>query len=232
MSSPAAVDLLLALLEPGDAWDVSGNEVIGRLQDAGLAASPARVMARLLRLETQGLVRVERQPEHRFRLTPAGEEAAYAHGPGSPIDVTLVMADLVGFVAYTTRRGDKAAHRAAWSFQRCAEQSLQAGGGDAVKGLGDGVLGTAPSAKAALTAVRELAHHCRDLDGEPWQLRAAVHRGRPVAHRGDLFGADVNLVARMCDVANPGEALLTGGGTEHLDLRGLDHPVTVERVLL
>jgi len=232
MGAPSTIDILLALLEPSAEWGVSGDEAIARLAAAGVSASPASVLARLLRLEDQGLVQVERRPEHRFRLTANGEEAAYAQGPGSPVDVTLVMADLVGFVAYTSRHGDEAAHRAAWSFQRHAARALQTGGGDTVKALGDGVLGTSPSTDAALTAVKELAERSREIEGEPWQLRAAVHDGRPVAHRGDLFGADVNLVARLCQAADPGQALVTGRGGEGLALRGLDAPVTVERVAL
>ena len=199
---------------------------------AGISVSPAKVLARLLRLEHQGLVWVERQPEHRFRLTSEGEATAYRTGPRAPVEVTLVMADLVGFVTFTNRHGDEAAHRAAWAFHRCAEQALEACGGDALKGLGDGVLGTSPSTGAGLTAVKELAGHCHNLDGGPWRLRAGVHDGRPVSHRGDLFGADVNLVARLCDAAHPGEALVTGTGQEALALRGLDLPVTVERVAL
>ncbi len=232
MSIPSAVDVLLALLEPSDEWGVSGDEVIARLAAGGVSASPGKVLARLLRLEDQGLVLVERRPGHRFRLTSAGEVAAYTQGPGAPLDVTLVMADLVGFVAYTTRQGDEAAHRAAWAFQRRAELAFQASGGDTVKALGDGVLGTSPSTDAALVAVKELARHSRELEGEAWELRAAVHDGRPVSHRGDLFGADVNLVARLCKAALPGQALVTGRGGEALAVRGLDEPVNVERVPL
>ena len=40
--------------------------------------------------------------------------------------------------------------------------------------------------------------------------------------RGDLFGRDVNLVARLCDAARPGELLRSSGGSgepEHLETR-------------
>lgn len=230
MPGPSAVEVLLALLEPAGGDSVSGDVVIDRLTASRVSASPARVMARLLSLEALGWVDVERRPEYRFRLTAAGEDAAYAHGPGSPVTVTLVMADLVGFVSFTTRRGDEAAHRAAWTFQRTAERALQGCGGDVIKSLGDGVLATAASTDAALVALKELAGGCRELEGEPWRLRAAVHDGRPVAHRGDLFGADVNLVARLCDAAQPGEVVVTGRGLEALAVRGLERPVAVDRL--
>jgi len=214
MPAATPVDVLLALLEPRETGSVAGDEVISRLVAGGMSASPGKVLARLLRLEHQGLVQIERGPELRFRLTAAGEEAVYTHGPGSPLEVTLVMVDLVGFVTFTDRHGDGAAHRAAWTFQRCAEQALRGCGGNTVKGLGDGVLGTSPSTDAGLAAVKELAQHCGELEGERWRVRAAVHDGRPVSHRGDLFGGDVNLVARLCDAACPGEALVTRPGAK------------------
>src|SRR5436190_1414169 len=81
--------------------------------------------------------------------------------------------------------------------------------GTIVKPLGDGFMGTATRSDAAIDAVRQVAHRCRRPDGERWPLRASVHRGRPIAFRGDLFGADVNLAARLCEAASPGELVTT-----------------------
>ncbi len=72
-------------------------------------------------------------------------------------------------------------------------------------------------------------------DGEPWLLRAASHVGRPIRHDGDLFGNDVNLVARLCAAAAPGELVfsVTGEGShERLEVRGLDAAVPVQRVAI
>jgi adenylate cyclase len=141
------------------------------------------------------------------------------------------MADLVGYVAYTARAGDAAAHAIAAALGRAATKALRERGGDVVKLIGDGVLATAPSVARAVDAARAIAGACRDLDGGPWMLRAAVHAGRPVAHRGDLFGADVNLVSRLCALAPAGQVLVTGGG-EAYPVRGLDEPVAAKALAL
>ena len=232
MRGPTSVEVLLALLEPGSSQPCGGDEVVARLASAGVTASPSTVLATLLRLEDSGHVRVERTPRYRFGLSRLGEDAVYELGPGRVVDVTLVFADLVGFVAFTERAGDTAAHAVALTVSGTAARVFSRGGGELVKSLGDGVLATAPSVDTALAAVSDLARACSSLDGESWQLRAAIHEGHPVSFRGDLFGADVNLVSRLCDLAPEGHALVTGLGGEPVEVRGLREPVPVLRVPL
>src|SRR5690242_7599224 len=126
MGGPAAVDVLLALLEPTPADAVDGDELMARLSTAGVRATPASVLARLVSLENSGHVVIDRRPDYRFALTESGRRAAYDLGPGNPIEVTLVMADLVGFVAFTERAGDAAAHATASAFNAAAVRSMDA----------------------------------------------------------------------------------------------------------
>jgi class 3 adenylate cyclase len=67
-------------------------------------------------------------------------------------------------------------------------------------------------------------------------LRAAVHSGRPISFRGDLFGADVNLAARLCSAAQPGELVMTTApsdpAAESLNVRGLRDPISVTRMVV
>jgi class 3 adenylate cyclase len=88
-----------------------------------------------------------------------------------------------------------------------------------------------PDADAS-AVMAEIGRACLLPSGEPWPMRAASHVGRPIRCGGDLFGADVNLVARLCAAAEPGQLLLshaTDGSREHLDLRGVAAPVPVVR---
>src|SRR4051812_41192102 len=119
------------------------------------------------------------------------------------------MVDLVGFVAFTEREGDQAAHHVARQLQDLADAELRRAGGALVKALGDGFLGTARTENEGVGAVRTVARQGLRPDGQSWPLRAAVHRGRPISYRGDLFGADVNLTARLCSAAQPGELVMT-----------------------
>lgn len=228
------LDVLLALLGTSVDGPVDGDTVTRRLAANGRELTASRLLAQLLALEASGHLEVSRENGYRFALTPFGEEAAYELGPGDAIDVVLVMVDLVGFVAFTAEQGDSAAHQVARQLQDLGDAELRRAGGKLVKPLGDGFLGTVHTFSGGVGIVRNVAQQCRRPDGRPWPLRAAVHRGRPISFRGDLFGADVNLTARLCSAAEPGELVMTTApGDPHaeaLNVRGLTDPISVTRM--
>lgn len=236
MKRGARLDVLLALLGTRTDGAVDGATVDRRLQLAGHAPKPSALLAQLLALETSGFVAVDRTDGYRFALTDRGEATVYELGPGDPIDVVLVMVDLVGFVAFTAEHGDTAAHEAARRLHDVGDSELRRVGGKVVKPLGDGFLGTARTRDDAIRAVRNIAQRCPRPDGESWPLRAAVHRGRPIAFRGDLFGGDVNLASRLCAAAEPGQLVTTTSSddpdAEQLDVRGLDDAIAVTRMAM
>src|SRR4051812_33405016 len=179
MGKPSRHDVLLALLGTTERG-INGTSVGRRLELAGLPTKPSTLLSHLLTLEATGLVAVHRDDGYRFGLTAEGEHAAYQLGPGDPVDVVLVMVDLVGFVSFTERHGDNAAHHAARALHDVGDDELRRVGGAIVKPLGDGFMGTASRSDAAIDAVRQIAHRCRRPDGAHWPLRASVHRGRPI----------------------------------------------------
>jgi class 3 adenylate cyclase len=221
--------VLLALVGPA----VDGTTVARRLEDGGRSMRAGQLLAQLLALETSGHVRVSREDGYLFSLTPLGEESAGALGPGQPMDLILVMADLVGYVAFTASHDDLAAQQAAHLLQRLAHDELRREGGRVVKSLGDGVLGTVAAGADAVGALDRLAARLEHPDGGRWPLRAAVHAGRPIVLDGDVYGHDVNLVARLCAAAGPNELLVSGTGDRPADevlmIRGLEAPVPVRR---
>jgi adenylate cyclase len=227
-------EVLLALLGTSTTGPVDGETVSRRLAAGGRTLSPKRLLAQLLTLEASGHLEVSRDGSHRFALTALGEEAAYALGPGDPIEVVLVMVDLVGFVSFTAEQGDGAAHEAARRLQDIGDAELRRAGGKLVKPLGDGFLATVRTPNEGVAIVRRVAEKCLRPDGQPWPLRAAVHPGRPISFRGDLFGADVNLTARLCSAAQPGQVVLTAAAgdpdAESLSVRGLAEPIAVKRL--
>ena len=120
------------------------------------------------------------------------------------------MVDLVGFVSFTEAHGDSAAHHAARHLHDVGDIELRRVGGTIVKPLGDGFMGTATRSDAAIDAVRQVAHRCRRPDGERWPLRASVHRGRPIAFRGDLSalrGAPSSLLGAPSSLRSPPSSL-------------------------
>ncbi len=234
MGPKLGTEVLLALLdvaEPG----VGGLELQDRLGAQGKRPSADKLLVTLLSLETAGHVAVRREAAMGFALTAQGRERAYELGGGQPVHLQLLMADLVGFTAFTSMHGDTAAHAAADGFHRAATDALRLGGGEVVKVMGDGFLAWLPPAADPMPVVTAVAAGCERPDGEPWLLRAASHVGHPIRHRRDLFGGDVNLVARLCAAAAPGELVRSHGGVdrpEPLQVRGLDAPVSVWRMAI
>jgi adenylate cyclase len=49
------------------------------------------------------------------------------------------------------------------------------------------------------------------------QLRTGIHLGRPRKVGGDYLGVDVNVAARLCDAARPGEVLVSDRALLKLD---------------
>lgn len=234
MGATKRLEVLFALLGTNDDQPLDGHALTRRLARAGTPTAPDVLLTALLRLEESGHVVVHRNPAHAFSITPLGAEAAHDLGPGGRIDATIVMIDLVGFVAFTEAYGDGAARHAALVLQAAAESELRLRGGRVVKSLGDGVLGMLPPGSDVHGAVAAVAHRCELPDGSRWKVRAAARDGRPIAHGGDLYGADVNLVARLCGVAVPDELVvalpLAGTDTERVELRGIADAVPIERV--
>lgn len=235
MGTTLGTEVLLALLDVGDVG-INGAEVQDRLAALGKRPAADVLLIALLRLEAAGHVVVDRADSAMtFALSATGRDRAYELGGGQPVHLQLLMADLVGYVAFTSEHGDAAGHAAAGLLHHAASDAVRLGGGEVVKVMGDGFLAWLPPAADPEPVVRAVAMNCVHPSGEPWRLRAASHIGTPIRHRNDLFGNDVNLVARLCDAASPGELLRSGGGRgepEKLEVRGFDAPIPVWRVAL
>lgn len=119
--------------------------------------------------------------------------------------------------------------------------------GRVVKSLGDGLLlefDSAPHGVAAALAMHAwIKSECADMR-MPLALRAGLHCAEVYADEHDIYGAGVNLAARIATLAGPGETVVTSqirdGLTDGLDgvledlgecyLRHIDTPVRAWRV--
>lgn len=223
--------VLLALLgQP----PMSGYELCATISEgSGRRCTPGRLLPMLVTLEHRGLLAVDRSGDpYRYFLTPQGEVAAHAVGPARPEPAVLVMADLCGFTRFTVQQGDAAAHEQSSRLTRAVQRLVRPLHGSLVKSLGDGVLVRLPVGTDPVPLLRSLAAELGDAEPR-WAVHAAAHVGAPIRHGGDLFGRDVNLVARLCDRAAEGELLVCAqDGDEEMQLDGLDEPVRVRRVRL
>jgi class 3 adenylate cyclase len=229
-----STEVLLALLDVAEVG-VSGEEVQQRLKERGKKPRADKLFVALLQLEDTGHVQIDRGEGMRFALTQKGRDRAYELGGGKPVHLQLLMADLVSFTEYTSTHGDAAARAAAGTLHQVASDAVRRDGGQVVKVLGDGFLAWLPPSGDPMPVLRAVTVGCSGSDGQRWQLHAASHVGHPIQHSGDLFGADVNLVSRLCDAAAPGELVRSGGGRgepESLTLRGFDDPISVWREVI
>jgi len=125
----------------------------------------------------------------------------------SETERTLLIADLSGYTALTETHGAMHASEIVLRFGQLAEASLEAGV-TIVDRVGDQVLCAGTDTHALLrSALRLFAA----VEGEPdfLAVQAGIHRGPVVERAGRLFGAPLNLTARLASHARGGQILCT-----------------------
>jgi adenylate cyclase len=140
-------------------------------------------------------------------------------GSSRRIEATFGFIDLAGFTALTETHGD---HDAADMAARFAELTRAAlGTGDRlIKTIGDAVLVASATPGDALELVERLLMSSAAEKSLP-ALRAGFHHGPAVERDGDVFGAAVNLAARVSAEAYAGEVLVTDAIAAAASDRGL-----------
>jgi class 3 adenylate cyclase len=124
---------------------------------------------------------------------------------------TIVFTDIVGFTEFTALKGDADA-LALLERQEHLVRSVMPADARIVKELGDGLLLWFSNSVGALRGT--LALLCRfeeesDATGLPLWVRIGMHHGDALERGRDLVGHNVNLAARIVDLAGPGEVLLS-----------------------
>lgn len=127
------------------------------------------------------------------------------------IQGTVVFTDLVGFTEYTALQGDEVAAELLSVQERLVRETLPE---DAriVKELGDGLLLWFDDACAAIRTSLRLQQRFEQESSSsdlPLWVRCGMHSGQQTRRGEDLIGHDVNVAARIVDVAGPGEVLLS-----------------------
>jgi adenylate cyclase len=123
----------------------------------------------------------------------------------------VAFTDIVGFTEFCAVRGDDEAV-ALLSVQDQLVHDALPPGARIVKELGDGLLLWFPDACASLTTCLDLqdVFERRTQDTlEPLWVRMGLHWGNPARRGDDLVGHDINLTARIVDMAGPGEVLVS-----------------------
>jgi class 3 adenylate cyclase/tetratricopeptide (TPR) repeat protein len=175
------------------------------------------------------------------------EQAGAAHSPPAAIH-TFLIADIRGYTSFTAEHGDEAAARLATRFAGLAQEVVEAYGGRVVELRGDEALAVFVSARQALrAAVRfqaRLAEETRVDPTLPLRVGIGLDAGEAPPVGTGYRGAALNLAARLCSLAGPGEVLasqtvagvarvvdgLTFEDRGTVRLKGFTDPVPVIRV--
>jgi adenylate cyclase len=136
----------------------------------------------------------------------------------TPAPGAIAFTDLVGFTEYTAERGDERALAVLDAQARVVDAALPP---DArvVKELGDGLMLWFPDAIGAVTTCLELRDRfeARAFDEAPLGVRMGLHWGTPTPRGADFVGHDVNVAARIVELAGAGELLVSEATRAHTD---------------
>ena len=116
---------------------------------------------------------------------------------------TFCFADLCGFTAYTRSHGPHEAVVMLGDFRRITRSVAAKRGVRVAKWLGDGAMLVSTNAAAALSLGAHLIHH---FASRGIQVRVGAATGEALLFEGDDYvGEPVNLAAKLCAAAPPGE---------------------------
>jgi class 3 adenylate cyclase len=171
-----------------------------------------------------------------FRVIPVDERSVESFmgailepGLGEPFVQTafraILFTDIEGSTAHTMRVGDARAVVLLRAHDGIVRAALGIHGGSEVKHTGDGIMASfisaARSVECALEIQRQATQHNAASKEGPW-LRIGISVGEPVTEEGDLFGAAVQLAARVCAHGTPGGILVSGAVREVCLGKGFD----------
>jgi class 3 adenylate cyclase len=139
------------------------------------------------------------------------------HPPGEAfVDAafrTILFTDIVESTSLTQRLGDAGAMVMVRAHDEIVRGSLGRHRGSEVKHTGDGLMAAFPSVVSAIESAVDIQRRVADAERTgrlPVSIRIGMAAGEPVTERNDLFGATVQLAARLCSRADPGGILVAG----------------------
>jgi len=169
--------------------------------------------------------------------------------PGTPWAAsafrTIMITDIVGSTSLIDALGDFGAKEIVLEVDAIVRQHVERHSGRIVDHTGDGVMSSFPSAHDALNCAVALQRAIAGRDPTQYraEIRVGLAAGEPISEADRLFGAAVNLAARMCAAAEPStictpsaiRELAMGKGFTFVDrghaaMKGFPDPVQVFEV--
>lgn len=174
----------------------------------------------------------------------AGDRALVDGQPDTALRA-IMFTDIEGSTDVSTRFGDDLAVDLVRRHNDVVRDALDRFGGREVKHTGDGILASFVSVSKAVEASIAMQRACTEMvaAGPKLAVKIGLSAGEPVEDSDDLFGASVNLAARICAHAQGGQTLVSGTVKElalgkeigflsrgAIGLKGFPEPVLVYEV--
>jgi class 3 adenylate cyclase len=178
-----------------------------------LAEGPSREAVEQVHREAHGLmatnvIEVEPGPVQAF-FGPLPQ-----HPPGEAYTDSALRAvlftDLCGSTEMTQRLGDAGAMTLLRVHDAIVRDALAGNRGREVKHTGDGIMASFSSVSSAVEAAIVIQRRLSERDDVvDLTVRIGISAGEPVSDNNDLFGAAVQLAARLCSHSDPGGILVS-----------------------
>ncbi|MCJ8311554.1 MAG: DUF4242 domain-containing protein [Saccharospirillaceae bacterium] len=157
---------------------------------------------------------------------------------------TIMFTDIVNSTALTQELGDEQSDILLQIHDKIIRAALHQFKGSEVKHTGDGIMASFVSASAAVKCASRIQSDMAFNENAKFEIRIGLSAGEPVSRNHDLFGATVQMAARVCDkaagnqifVANVVHQLCLGKGLNFVpkgvfNLKGFEDSIEIFEVL-
>lgn len=187
--------------------------VLHRTKDAVVPVDNARYLAE--RIPGAKLVELEGEDHVPFlgdydSVMDEVEEFITGERPHREADrvlATILLADIVDSSEKASEMGDERWKELLGRFEQMVRSELLRSQGNLIKMTGDGALATFDGPARALRCARAITDRARTLGLD---LRAGIHTGEVERRGDDIAGIAVHIAARVLDLAEPSEVLVSG----------------------
>jgi class 3 adenylate cyclase len=174
------------------------------------------------------------------RVSDPAPRGDACHVTFDPALRAIMFTDIVDSTGMTARLGDLRAVEMVRAHDALVRRALKDKGGREVKHTGDGIMASFDEVAAAVECARGIqqAFDAFNLASrEKLRVRIGLDAGEPVADSNDLFGATVQMAARLCQHAEPDTIVVSGAVSDmvsdrfrltnlgHKALKGFADPV-------
>ena len=134
---------------------------------------------------------------------------AMASEHGGTITRGFLFADLRGYTAFVEQRGAATAAELLTRYRALAREAIGRFGGAEIKTEGDSFYVVFDSVSSAVRCGLAIVADARGTAEEAIPVGIGIHAGETVEADGGYVGSPVNIAARICAQAGPGEVLVS-----------------------